>query len=36
LCRNCLLEQITEGKIEGMIELTGKARKKISAATGRP
>jgi hypothetical protein len=24
LCRNCLLQRVTEGKIEGWIEVTGK------------
>jgi hypothetical protein len=28
LCRNCFLRHVTEGKIEGRIELTGKIRKK--------
>jgi hypothetical protein len=28
LCRSCFLRHVTEGKIEGRIELTGKTRKK--------
>ena len=29
LCRNCLLQQIIEGKIKGGIEVTGRGRRKL-------
>jgi hypothetical protein len=29
LCRNCLLEQVIEGKIKGGIEVTGRRRRKL-------
>jgi hypothetical protein len=36
LCRNCLLQEVIEGKIKGGIEVTGKMRKKTQEATGCP
>jgi hypothetical protein len=34
LLRNCLLQHVIEGKIEGRIEVSGKTRKKTFAAAG--
>jgi hypothetical protein len=34
LCRNCLLEHVTEGKIGVMVKVKGKKTKKMKAGTG--